>query len=781
MAGDTLAPVDPVTGKAVAAPMSASEEVLREIDIVKNDLSNTIRSTFRTWLKDENAGWWARNNPITRERYMSDVADAVKGAYTGTSKQVKTAAAKVKKVLKQNQELLIREGLLDPEDVIKGNYFPRKWDIKKITQAVSAFDESTVLELLALSARQANKKLSKPESETIAKALLKNIKLRHELADYNSSGLWMKDSRTMKQLDRMLRDQDLDEDVIEIIKSKLRPKKKKGGLHKPRLHLDETVSVKDADGNVLRFSDLVDNNAERVVLGTLRSTSGNVHMNKVLRELDELRGKKPGTTSWGDVVGAPGRQGILHEMGERYGQNSDEIADMLHTLKTLHDGIIGRSPWMESARGRKMLDILKVLRMMNYTTRAGQFGIASMAELGQPTAAAGLRAMWNSMPMWRKMLKMAWRGEVPEGDFLAELLAMTGASSDRLFREVGARLDDAGRITEAGLFGRLNQLSNATSMASGLTFIDSMERQMALQSIAFRFIHFAKTGRGAPFKGIRLRQIGLDEDSWERVAEQLRRHGSEIDTGWSNVGIPEYSFNLDSWTDKEAGELLANALFKHTHKTIHRTQIGQLAPWMNHPVGRLITEWKTFMIGSYNSQFLGHLQARDARAASLALTNLTFAGLAYYTRTIVRYGNDKKKLEEYLSWPEMIKGTIYSSGFATYLPPIIDSIQGTGLTPMEEPMWGSNIRSSGLGMDVITGTPTAGTLSSISRGSQALGHAMPWTEGKFSERDLHNIRKLIPLNNTLAFNNALNLLEDYVSDELNLPETSSGGGGGRPR
>ena len=129
----------------------------------------------------------------------------------------------------------------------------------------------------------------------------------------------------------------------------------------------------------------------------------------------------------------------------------------------------------------------------------------------------------------------------------------------------------------------------------------------------------------------------------------------------------------------------------------------------------------------------------------------------------------------------MIKGTLYASGFMTYIPPVLDSIIGTGWTPREEPLFGKNIRSSGLGMDVLTGTPTAGTLRSIGQASQALGHALPWTEGKFSERDLHNIRKLLPLNNTLLFNNALNLLEDSVSDELNLPETSSRGGGGRPR
>ena len=185
------------------------------------------------------------------------------------------------------------------------------------------------------------------------------------------------------------------------------------------------------------------------------------------------------------------------------------------------------------------------------------------------------------------------------------------------------------------------------------------------------------------------------------------------------------------------------------------------------------------MIGSYNSQFLANLQAADATTAAIWLTNMSFASLSYYTRTMVRYGNDKEKREKYLSIPEFIKGTIYASGFATYAPPVIDSILGTQLTPWDRQF--SHVRTSGLGMDVISGTPTMGTLRNIGAAGLSISHTLPWREEKFSERDLNNIRKLLPLNNTLLLSNALNLLEDYVSDELNLPETSSGGGGGRPR
>ena len=760
---DSIAKLDSITGRRIPTSMAGQTRAEMQTYGMFHELGEVYQIGYTKWRQEMGVSSTARIVGEAENKFGSLVADAVRDTYKGKDVNVIQTAEAVRKTLKQLDEHMVKEGLT--EKVFDDpNYFPRKILPSHVSNllhkaelgALDTFVADAIksgyekeIARLKLNPKEAEAmRLTPEEAQVIADIYLTNINTRNFAVDYNNNGFLGDNSALVlgEYLDKLGIKPEVREQILK--KTKVTKEATSERFLQHRLLLDEghmaEVLGKDGQLFTVKMTDFFDNNAKRVMNSHIRQVHGAIQSRKIGLKFNEIRGlsnaEHPRPATWREMGDFIQRTAI------KEGRSPVEIQNMADQMRRMRDAVGG----FTTEKTSELSMMARLMQKFAGATYGGSFGLAAIAEMGQPMAHTSIKAFMAHIGELPKIVNDFRTGKI-SGELQKELAMLTGVGTEgRFFREVSTMLEHhpLGTGEQMSKFETVvGNLQNGAFKIGLLTSIDAIQRQYAGMLFAQEMLNGALKGQSS-YSATRLAQIGLSPEMTTTIFKYIKKHAKFEGKGNNKL----HSFNFKDWAGAEgrdAAAAIQDAIVLHTKKTIHQTHVGQLPRIMQNPLGRLLMQFRNFTIGSYETQLLSNLQAADARAVTSMTTNTFFGLLSYIAIIHVKYGGNQEMLEKYLTPSELAKGAFFRSGYATHLPAVIDTMyQFAG---EQAPF--NHGRSSGLATGFLSfdSTPVGSLVDGVFGVGKGILASTFNDDYKYSEQDYRKIRKLIPYQNAIGF------------------------------
>lgn len=389
------------------------------------------------------------------------------------------------------------------------------------------------------------------------------------------------------------------------------------------------------------------------------------------------------------------------------------------------------------------------VRSLNYMRLLGGVTASSFPDVAMPTLVHGFgRYMRDGLiPLARNLkgIKLS-----------VEEARLAGAVTEL---ELNGRLQTLAEITDPYARGTsferfVSNGANTFSKVTGLAYWNQAQKSIAsviTQKRILDNIDIMTSGRRLkPKENEYMAFLGIDSDMIGRIAKQVKAHGSVEEGGIRLAGV-------DNWTDTQARSALFAALNKDVNRTIVTKSIGDVPLFMNTEVGKTLTQFKSFAMASNQRVLMAGLQRADA--ATLQGASMMIAlGMAVHAFKTWESGRTLDTSPE-----SMLINGIDRSGLISVLMEVNNIAEKGGFPGLARLAGAPPARrfASRSAAEALVG-PTFGTAVNMFEVSNALN------SGEMTERDLHNIRKLMPYQNLLMFRKILDEAEGGLANTLGL-------------
>lgn len=656
-----------------------------------------------------------------------------------------------------------------PEDPF---YVPRIRVADKVANKIQEVGYDNVLEWHRQAIARKAEGLTPAQLEAAAKAMVDNTLQRDWAHDIPNARMMA--GNQSEELADALRAAEVPEEQIQSILYVTVPDKdgKAPSRMKRRMAMDEdfTMTVTDVNGKetVISADDFTENNIQRLVQAYDRQASGAIAERKTL---EAFAGEgEEAVPSW-EVLIKRMRDKHVKEAREaleskkismrQYKRMNSAFDRDIRGMEILHKAVLGIPT---SDLSKDMQKWMNRLMKFNFSRVGGMFGLAQVPEFMNPLAEASLVSMKEAMPMLGDIIAKATKGEL-KNEFIREIQEAIGAG-DGLLRRAGmrTRYDDwaIGTTTASGAVDRgIDNLANITSTASGLRHIDGVERTWAASIGAMNLAEACYLDRMPTAK--RLAIINISPDEFPRIRAMVREFATREK---GELGVSYRKLNLDKWTDKEAAAIFVTGVRKWADQAIQTNNIGNLHAWMTTDVGRLLMQFRGYVINAQRMQLMRGAYLRDSSTFAAWSWQILLGSLTYitlnYSRSIGR-SDAKEFLKERFTLPEIAKGAFARAGFSALTPGAIDSVlQWTSFGPQF-----GYVRTSGMGADFITGSaPYDLVFRQALPAAKGIFGTMLNPKYRFSQQDARAFKGTMFWNNAFGVHNLLNSL---IS---NLPKRS---------
>jgi hypothetical protein len=661
------------------------------------------------------------------------------------------------------------------------HYLMRVWDARKVSDAAKTYTDETIEELIFGAMQSANPHIPVEKIRRAAKGFGRAVVNRAHGIDELMFG--NVSAENIDELtDAMVRHAGMTrEDAADLLRD-IAGKADDAGrvsVAKHRAILDEKFGLygpnapKRSDGVIeekgLGIEDLLVNDASHLFNSYARQMAGMVSLAR-FRIKDPATGELlvNGITRDSEfdrlVRLVQKRNADLMVEGKMTQAEADEA---VKGLQFAYNYIRGRPNW--DADASRFGEITRMLRGFNFSRVMNQVGFAQVPEAALVVSTLGVKAAFSQVPSLRRILSES--GESIRASGLADdLETFLPSSVDNLIHRSEARFDDLsgsphsldrGRLTHR-VEGGLRKANRATSMISGMTHVNEVLQTWTAKAVVQKFANMAHSGKGLSPK--RLADLGLTPEMGERIAAQFRKEGNFEYARGPLSGKRVVRAHFDQWDDLEAREAFRNAAWRMAHQIIQKNDIGNMAMWMSSPTGKLLMQFRTFVVAAYEKQTLRLLHMRDTPAIMSALLSMSLAGAVYAVqeklKSIGRSDADEY-LEKRLSWDNLGKAAFARAGVSSILPMIMD-------TGAQAAMGGAlfDYRPSGQPSDVLFGNPTTGLWNDL---NGFLTHpADALRDGRsLRQSEVRAMLRILPFQNFLPVSMLLNSLIH------NLPERAS--------
>lgn len=515
------------------------------------------------------------------------------------------------------------------------------------------------------------------------------------------------------------------------------------GLNGPR-KLDGTV---DEDG--IGMMDLIEQGAITNFERYLRPAMGRI-------ALARYQAKDPRT---GELIinGIVNDTEFRHLLDATAQKNADLIRagemteaegkDLLKKLEFAYNAIMGRP--LNDLENTQFGWMGRMIRKYNFARIMNQVGWAQVSEFGNVLGTLGPKAALSQMPALRRAMNHMTGETLLQNGLGRDLELFIPVGGDRMNARTDYRFDDLTGIHDApqgswkSKFEHfLDASGRVTSEVSGMTQVNIMLNRWTAKAIVQKFSDFAATGKG--FSAKRLADLGLDKDMTDRVVRMFNEPGNfEHSTGWiTKQKVTRAHF--DKWSDKEAAEAFRAAAYRLATQVVQRNDIGNMMMWMSHPAAKMLMQFRTFMVGSYEKQTLKSALMRDRMALGAAVGSMGFAALAYVAQTkiaAVGRSDSDEFLEDRLSWDKIGAATFARAGVSSIIPMLID----TGAYMTGNDAMFAHTRTTGQVSNMILGNPTTGGLDDMVQAFRAIS-ALP-QDRDWSQEEARALTRILPFGN----------------------------------
>jgi len=574
------------------------------------------------------------------------------------------------------------------------------------------------------------------------------------IADLNPRGLSLDNQTLIREI---LEEGNLPNDEIQTVLDALaRVGKNQDAAGAParaktRMLLDEEFEadlrhgpVSDTPGQVdrVKFSDLLENNAERLFQQYTRQLSGYIALAKKFDRFLEP-GEQFSKSTFDRAVKR------AEQWAGDNGMDKTETAREIENLDFLWKAVTGAP--LEADPMSTFSTVTRRIRDYNFIRVMGQVGFAQVAEFGNVLAMGGIRNVIRHLPEARAMFKRAADGRL-EDPLARELEELFGTGTEWIRNVAVTRWDEmhyrlpshtaAGKALDAGLdVGR-----RFTAVASGMVPVNTIMQRITLKAIAQKFVNHANGV--ALMSEKRLRSLGLDDAMMKRVVAELKK--ASVKDG------KVLRLNTEKWADKEALDAFTYAGFRLARRIVQENDIGGMAKWMNTPTAKLLFQFRSFMLGAWTKQFLYNVAMKDLQTYMAWSMSMVFGGLAYTAQTHLNaFGREDRErfLRERLKPETLALAAFQRAGASTLLPLVGESVWRLG---SDKPLFMG--RSTQLPSDALLGNPTFALYDTANAALKGLVRAPLSGDYEYSKQDLRALWTLAPLQNMVGVTQIGNLL-----------------------
>jgi hypothetical protein len=315
------------------------------------------------------------------------------------------------------------------------------------------------------------------------------------------------------------------------------------------------------------------------------------------------------------------------EVSAEKGQKMSNLERDLTRLNVAYDHILGRGDhkwWSNTARR---------IRDYNYITSMNETGFAQVSDLGNVVGTLGVRASLKAMPVFRRIF-----GGKASDEFNEELQQVFMNNTGHLHASMRNRIDDFGasesrygsklgeRVDTALEYGK-----RATTLISGMRHITGMLQDTAIAGVNNTMIKAAAQGK-APWKTKRMASLGWSEKDWDEIAEQIRKHATDVD---AFDGRKAKSMNFDKW-DADVRAKYQEGVYRYSRKVVQENDIGNLPALFSNDLARVIFQFRSFAFAAHGKQMLYNVNMRDTEALMSFLYSTMMGAAAHAARLKLR-------------------------------------------------------------------------------------------------------------------------------------------------
>lgn len=745
-----------------------------------------LRPAWKEYLKrnqqkyKQSGGWWT-SKQNTRQAFEEDITAYIRSRGSRHTENVDPAVkrvgdwwvSKAREIGRQAQNPMGDEGVSSSRSVYGFNnfvendyYVPRIINHRAIWQLEEEFGTGPLEEFFKQAFWRGNPELDEAVATRVGRAYLRRLK---------SIGAGVEDDTA-----RALNNADLDEirNVIgeleglqdgdlEAVVSHLdwleQSKKAKGtgtSRGKRRVLFDEgfeaEVSFRHGGGSrTVRFDEFLVNGFSSLSQKYFRDLSGWIALAKVqVRNPTSGELMINGITSdadWSKLVRT------VRKTGRDAGLSKEQIDKDVSNLDFLYGQIRGIPDELDS---QKLGQWMRRLRDFNFTRVMNQTGFPSMSEISTVASSVGIKALASQMPAFRRVIDKSSGRLVRGNPLAAEVEAIWGFGADRLLGGLDFRWDHFGDhlgMDKLGaqskmldkLDGGLARVREITSDVGLLRPVTQTLQQWTARAVLQKFGQLAKNGGKKPDLAL-LRSLGFKtDDDLDLVLSELNKHGTFTK---GLLGDKLVQFNPEKW-DPVAVSILKDTVYRWTRRAVQENDPGMMHRWMSKPMMRIMFQFRSFMLASYEAQFLHNIHAfkngGQFRAFSFFVGSLLSAAGFHALRVQANaVGMEEARKREYLdrhmSASSLAAAAFSRSAWSSFMPGVADTVVGlAGGDPI------FSYRSSGLS-SALWGNPSTDLLDDAYEFTSSLGDSFR-EDRPLSKKELQSGASILPWQNSLPF------------------------------
>lgn len=344
-------------------------------------------------------------------------------------------------------------------------------------------------------------------------------------------------------------------------------------------------------------------------------------------------------------------------------------------------------------------------------------------------------------------------------------LQRLGTALDMVHNSTAAQLGEFGVDSNYAFQKFLNRGTRAFTIATletpWIASIKAWAGAVAHDQILETAERASSGGKLSANERIRMNQAGLGQGALERIADQFRQFGRQVN------GL---RFGMsDKWTDEGAQLLLEAAVNKHAEGSTLSPSKGDTPLWTSTEIGKSIFQFKTFGAVAIRkvviplAQGLAHADLRSAQG----LATLVAAGAATYTMKQLLAGQPIEKDPKRYALEVLDKSNLLGWAGEYFYPMLWQA----GMSNFSR--WGDRQTWETLG-GPVAGTAVDAWDLRIPAKLRGQMSGDP-TQTHFSRADIHRIRRMLPGNQVWYLRRAVNTLEGKVGDGMGLPPATPQG------
>lgn len=488
---------------------------------------------------------------------------------------------------------------------------------------------------------------------------------------------------------------------------------------KRRVDFDMTTTLHTPDGE-LRMVDLFETDLPTLIKGYGEQVAGHIGMAKIgIKSEADFSKLMEQAAQWNAQNNPTEAKGVFDRQRRR--------AEYLYKGVTRQQ--IDSTLDLGNKAALRHIRSFNVMRLMNNT------GFAQLAEFGNILGRGGVDAMMELIPAFASLRKDRGKfGRKFDKGLYEEIEALSGIGTSELLGRHYLGFDSM-----EGAFSSVDKVMHngkrVTAHLSGMAYLMPAMQRMAAGVMTHRFAKFALKEKLTETQMRELRQLGLDDDMMQRVLSQVKQHATL-------KGKRVKALNMEKWGIQERAAF-GMALQRATRRMVQENSLGGATPLMHTEVGKLLFQFKSFVMNAWTKQTLAGAALHDMRTFVSWATTSLIGALAYIAQThLMNYGDDDK-LDEKLTLEKIGAASFARAGWASLIPTAVDTTLPLLTGGLSKPMF-SDARASGQSSDIVTGSPAYTLITTL--GSTAPNLWMPLLVDDYglSEGDAKKIVGLMP-------------------------------------